>query len=97
MLYHNVRVTAHVLRFIDAIALAGPSLAAWFAGANAGLWPVESWHAALVSAAAQMVAFVMLASRLRVYHPRRTEDLPVELFVLFEVALYSTGVGAFAA
>lgn len=97
MLYHNVRVTAHVLRFIDAIALAGPSLAAWFAGANAGLWPVESWHAALVFAAAQMVAFVMLASRLRVYHPRRTEDLPVELFVLFEVALYATGVGAFAA
>ena len=56
MLYHNVRVAAHSLRFIDSAAIAAASLGAWILGVEVGAWPASTVDAVAVFVAAT-VAF----------------------------------------
>ncbi len=94
MLYQNVRVMAHSLRFIDSAVMAAAVVVTFRIGAEHGAWPREpvAYPVALF-ATATLAAFVALAERLHVYHARRTESLAGELTALGEVALYSTSVG----
>ncbi len=96
MLYHNVQVTAHSLRFIDSIALAGAAAGAWRFLQGPG--PV-SWSQAEPMAfyvAVNFVAFLALGSRLKIYHARRTEEVAAELLLLCEVAFYSAALACLA-
>jgi exopolysaccharide biosynthesis polyprenyl glycosylphosphotransferase len=93
MLYHNVRVMAHLLRFVDAGAIALTSAVIWYAGVKLHAWPMRStWNAAAVFTGVAFVAFVLLAERMHIYHARRTEHIVHELIVLSEVALYATAL-----
>jgi exopolysaccharide biosynthesis polyprenyl glycosylphosphotransferase len=97
MLYHNVQVTAHALRFIDSTALATAAVAAWFVGYGQGAGPVTPPESLAVYAAVNVVSFLALGWRLRIYHARRTEEVASELLVLCAVALYSAALGCLAA
>lgn len=96
MLYHNVQVTAHSLRFIDALATAASASGAWYVGFRAEFWPVSEFDALFVYVGINVVAFLALSSRMHVYYARRMEELSKEIFVLCEVALYSTGLACLA-
>lgn len=95
MLYHNVQVMAHSLRFVDAAAaVAGSTALVWF-GLEGGAVDRETYRAALgIFAVTFFVAFLVIAERMHVYFARRTEDLAHELFAICEVALYACCVAA---
>ena len=89
---------AQSLRFVDAaVAAIGSTLVAWHV-LGAGPGAPETYLPTLkVFAAVYFFAFLFIASRLRLYIARRTEELPHELFALGEVILYACSVAAIAA
>jgi exopolysaccharide biosynthesis polyprenyl glycosylphosphotransferase len=96
VLYHNVQVTAHSLRFIDSIALAVAAVVAWrLANPGVALLPVPP-EALLVYVCVAILAFLALGSRMRVYLARRTEEVAAELFLLCEVVFYATAIACLA-
>jgi exopolysaccharide biosynthesis polyprenyl glycosylphosphotransferase len=96
MLYHNVQVTAHSLRFIDPVALASSAAATWYFGLSSDYWSIE-WHGAVVVyLVVSFLAFLAMGSRFRIYHARRTEEVANELIVLCEVAIYAAALGCLA-
>ncbi len=90
LLYHNVQVMAHSLRFIDAaVAAFASTLLVWYGlvgGADAG---GEYRYALTLFALSFFLAFLVVAERMRIYFARRTEELANELFVVSEVGLYA--------
>jgi exopolysaccharide biosynthesis polyprenyl glycosylphosphotransferase len=98
MLYHNVQVMAHSLRFVDAaVAAIGSTLVAWHVLGTGPQAPETYLPAMKVFVAVYFVAFIFVASRMRLYIARRTEDLLHELLALAEVILYACSVAAVAA
>ena len=98
MLYHNVQVMGHSLRFVDAAAAVSASTAlVWFGiegGAAARLayvFPIE------IFALTFFVSFLVLAERMHIYFARRTEDIAHELLAVCEVGLYAGCIAAVAA
>ena len=93
MLYHNVQVMAHSLRFVDAGAVfVASAVGAWLGveaspGARLALLP-----SILVFSVAFVIAFMAVADRLHIYVARRTEEVGRELFALSEVTLYAMGL-----
>ena len=97
MLYHNVQVMGQSLRFIDAIAAVTASTTLIWLGIEGG----QAQHDALrpsveFFAVSFLVAFLILAERMRIYFARRTEDLAHELFAVSEVGLYACSIAAIA-
>ena len=91
MLYHNVRIMWHALRFIDAgVAVAAACAVAWLS------YPGTPAHSPAFEAALEfyaislLIAFLVLAHRLRIYVGRRTESIVYELFDVTEVGVYAT-------
>lgn len=97
MLYHNLRVGAHVASTVDALVFVGATAGLWWWGAHLGYWPQPAANSLAWFGLAFVPAFVVLAQRFGVYHPWRTEKLRPELLALSEVTLYSVGVGTVAA
>ena len=98
MLYHNVRVLAHAGGAIDAAVVCLGALAGRAIGANLGLWPTEARLGMLiVPALAFTVAFLMFGSRMRLYHPWRTETLSRELVALSEATVCAMGLAILVA
>ncbi len=96
MLYHNVQVTAHSLRFVDALVVSAAAAGTCLLGQANDLWPLASSEVVVVYAMVNVVAFLTLGSRLHVYHARRTEKVAAEFFLLFEAALYSAALACLA-
>ena len=95
MLYHNVQVMAHSLRFIDAAAAATVSTGLVWLGLEVGGEFREAFVPAIaVFGGSFVAAFLIIAERMRIYFARRTEDLGHELLAICEVALYSACVAA---
>ena len=95
MLYHNVRIMWHSLRFIDAgVAVAAACLLAWY-GYPGSRPPSPVFQEGLqFYAVALLIAFLVLAQRLHIYVARRTEGIVHELFDVTEVGLYACCVAA---
>lgn len=96
MLYHNVRVAAHSMRFVDAIAIASGSLLAWWVGAREGWWSYALLEPMLWFAGTASLLFVPLGARHHAYHARRTEEAALEFLVIIEVAVYALGLACLA-
>ncbi len=97
MLYHNVRVMAHSLRFVDAATAVAASTALVWYGLESPVERGAHRFALEVFALVFFVAFVLIAERMHLYFVRRTEDIAGELLSLCEVALYSCCVAIVAA
>src|SRR5690242_10408827 len=97
MLYQNVQVMAHTLRFVDAIVVTvGATGLAWF-GIQGGAAHRELLLPGLeVFAVTLFIAFLMVGERMRIYFARRTEAIAHELLVVNEVALYSCSIAVVA-
>ena len=97
MLYHNVRVAAHYLRWLDAVIVGLASAGVWRAGLHFGLWtPEVSANAVIVFSGALVAAFAWLAGTFQVYHARRTEHIARELSALFRVLVYASAMSCLA-
>jgi exopolysaccharide biosynthesis polyprenyl glycosylphosphotransferase len=95
MLYHNVQVMAHSLRFIDAAAAVSASTVLVWYGMEGGPAVREAHLVAVeIFAASFFVAFLVLAERMHIYFARRTEDVAHELFAVCEVGLYAGCIAA---
>jgi len=93
LLYHNVQVMAHSLRFIDAlIAVSASTVLVWYGIDSAAR--VAYRPAIELFAGANLVAFLVIAERMRIYFARRTEDMWGELLSVGEVGLYAGSIGA---
>lgn len=94
MLYHNVRVAAHAMRFVDGMAFIVGSSVGWWVGARAGIWSASSAPAPAMAwfAVAGALLLMLLGARHHAYHARRTEEVLLELVVLLEVAVYALGM-----
>lgn len=97
MLYHNLRVGAHVASTLDALIFVGTAASLWWLGATQGRWPPAEPATFLWFGAAFVPTFVLLSERFGVYHPWRTERLRPELMLLTEVTLYSAGLATVVA
>lgn len=97
MLYHNVQVMAHSLRFVDAAAAVCVSLLFIFFGIDAGGHASDLFRPALVVVAfTSLVAFLVIAERMHIYFARRTEDLLGEVLAVSEVGLYASCIAVVA-
>ena len=94
MLYHNVQVMAHSLRFIDTAAVVtAAATAAWYGiPESAEVSRTALIHPLAVFSLSLGFYFAAIAERLHVYIARRTEDVGSELFSIAEVILYATGL-----
>ncbi len=86
---------AHSLRFVDAVAAVSASTFLVWHGIEGG----AQAHAALrpaveLFAISNLIAFLVIAERMRIYFARRTEDLWGELLSVSEVGLYAGCIGA---
>lgn len=94
MLYHNMRVMAHSLRFVDTAAIFTASWAAETAGASLFHWAGPSLsHPMIAFSFTTAVSFLAMGQRMSLYHAHRTEHGSRELRTLFEVVLYSAALG----
>ena len=95
MLYHNVRLMGNSLRFVDAAAaVAASTLLVWY-GYEGAPAQREAFRFSLeFFAVLYLVAFLVLAERMRIYFPRRTESIGHELLDVSEVGLYASCVAA---
>jgi exopolysaccharide biosynthesis polyprenyl glycosylphosphotransferase len=81
---------AHSMRFVDAIVtVAASTVLVWYGinGGPAGRMNYE--YSVGFFAFSFLVAFLILAERMHIYHARRTEEVARELFAVSEVALYA--------
>ncbi len=97
MLYHNLRVGAHVASTLDALIFVGTAAGLWHLGAAQGRWPATDAGTFWWFGAAFVPAFVLLSERFGVYHPWRTERLRPEMMLLTEVTLYAAGLATVVA
>jgi exopolysaccharide biosynthesis polyprenyl glycosylphosphotransferase len=85
----------HSLRFVDAaVAVSASTFLVWY-GIEGG--PAEREylrHGVQFFAVSFLVAFLVLAERMRIYFARRTEDIGHELLAVSEVALYAGCIAA---
>ncbi|HEX4333770.1 MAG TPA: sugar transferase [Usitatibacter sp.] len=95
MLYHNVRIMWHSLRFIDPAAAVGAAAFLTWYGYGGSHPPPEDFRSALqFFAVSFVIIFTVLAERLRLYVARRTESIVRELFDVAEVGLYACCIAA---
>lgn len=93
MLYHNVRLMGHHLRFIDAIAIGVTSAATWWIGTRYGMWQrVPTFNSLIIYSSTIIIGFIVFSGRLKTYRARRTEGIIQELAELFEVVLYASAL-----
>lgn len=93
MLYHNVHMFARSLRLADTAILAVGSVGLWFGGASLGLWSGAHVVPVFLFAASLALSFLLLTSRWRTYHARRTESVARELTDIGAAAICAVGVG----
>jgi len=97
LLYHNVQVMAHSLRFIDAAAAACASAVLMTYGIDGGAHLADFLHPSVgLFGIVDFVAFLVIAERMHIYFARRTEDLLGELLAVSEVGLYSGSIAVVA-
>ena len=96
MLYHNVQVTAHSLRFVDTMVLSAAAVGTWSIGYPRHGWPPSSAEILAFYVAINAIAFLALGLRLHVYQARRTEKVASEFFLLLEAAVYSSALACLA-
>jgi exopolysaccharide biosynthesis polyprenyl glycosylphosphotransferase len=94
LLYHNVQVMAHSLRFIDALAAVSASTVLVWLGLETAAARDVYRPAVEIFASANLIAFLVIAERMRIYFARRTEDVAGEVFAVSEVGLYSGCIAA---
>jgi exopolysaccharide biosynthesis polyprenyl glycosylphosphotransferase len=97
LLYHNVQVMAYSLRFIDAaVAVLASTVLVWY-GIEGGAPMREHYRFAVeLFGIANLIAFMIIAERMRIYFARRTEDIAGELLAVSEVGLYAGCIAAVA-
>jgi exopolysaccharide biosynthesis polyprenyl glycosylphosphotransferase len=92
VLYHNVRVAAHAMRFVDGMAFIAGSSAGWWVGVSAQAWSASTGPAMAWFAVAGSTLLMLLGARHHAYHARRTEEVLLEMLVLLEVTVYALGL-----
>jgi exopolysaccharide biosynthesis polyprenyl glycosylphosphotransferase len=97
LLYHNVQAMAHSLRFIDAgVAVLASTILVWYGLEGGAAMREHHRFAITVFGVANLIAFLVIAERMRIYFARRTEDIARELFAVSEVGLYAGCISAVA-
>ena len=95
MLYHNVRLMGQTLRFIDAgAAVASATVLAWYGFQEPEAYRDAFRYSLQFFAVIFLIAFLILAERMRIYFARRTESIGHELLDVTEVGLYACCIAA---
>lgn len=94
MLYHNIRVLAHLMWAVDSLMAATASALVYFVGAWLTWWIEGDDLAILTFVSCLFLAFALFGARMQLYQARRTETLSRELKNLFEVLACAFGSAA---